>query len=64
MKSDMLAKAANASMANPSPQKVDRNAGGNNTSNAETDKKIKAIEESIKHMNNKFQSELDRMQLM
>ena len=60
----MLAKAANASMANPSPQKVDRNAAGNNTSNAETDKKIKAIEESIKHMNNKFQSELDRMQLM
>ena len=39
--------------------KVDKNAVATNTDAIE--KKIKDIQETIKNMNNKFQSEIDRM---
>ena len=64
VKHDMLTKATSAAMASPSgagPSKVDK------TTAAATEalqKKVKEIESSIASMNIKFQSELDRMQLM
>ena len=62
VKHDMLTKATGAAMASPSgPSKVDK------TTAAATEalqKKVKEIEASIASMNTKFQSEIDRMQLM
>ena len=44
-----------------SSPKVDKNAVANTDA---IEKKIKEIQENIKNMNNKFQSEIDRLQLM
>ena len=58
----MLSKMAGAAMASPSaPSKQDKASAAVTEA---LEKKIKEIESSIRNMNNKFQSELDRMQLM